>query len=575
MGLTLSRYMHLKLIEVEEVRKQGLQHGTTNAIDTGLATTLVAGVGMRSQQVRRAATRVDRSSEIATVGVAPRAAAEMASQPMVAETELTVAKQYNRPPSTPHRLELPEYDAGGHPEAAERGNGLLPRHGGGADNNLLRQLPPAHAIPVSRPVSAPRRSTSRVSPAPGNDAYPREGDFDSPPPASSVMPAATHVAGVTTIHVQGAAGGAAVSPLSAGVVSPRTRDARLASRKPPLATPLIIGHDNAAAPTEKENGAPRPAHARPLKSLIDDDYYEAHERDSLESPFLAALRSGATAAAVAAISTVAAPAAASSSIVAGLSHPPGVGGVGAAPAPIIHWKKGELLGFGAYGHVYLGLNLENGQLMAVKQVPLYAGVRASRLSDLAVQALESEIAMMKHLPKHENIVAYLGTRREHEAAAQQSNGTDTAHLSHTGANSFSSESGGATATGSFAPSISRTTHTDDTMSSDGGAPDHGREGQVSQATPVSNTASSGPVVPGGSSAVDAHAAPEFLNIFLEYVPGGSIASLLRKFGRFNEGLVRIYVKQILQGLRFLHQHGIMHRDVKVRRRARDTRVRSV
>jgi serine/threonine protein kinase len=36
----------------------------------------------------------------------------------------------------------------------------------------------------------------------------------------------------------------------------------------------------------------------------------------------------------------------------------------------VNWKKGELLGFGAYGQVFLGLNEDSGQLLAVKQVPL-------------------------------------------------------------------------------------------------------------------------------------------------------------------------------------------------------------
>lgn len=53
-----------------------------------------------------------------------------------------------------------------------------------------------------------------------------------------------------------------------------------------------------------------------------------------------------------------------------------------------------------------------------------------------------------------------------------------------------------------------------------------------------------------------------LNIFLEYVPGGSIASLLRNFGAFDETVARAYTRQILVGLEFLHRHGIVHRDIK-------------
>ena len=36
--------------------------------------------------------------------------------------------------------------------------------------------------------------------------------------------------------------------------------------------------------------------------------------------------------------------------------------------PAIRWKKGEIIGFGDYGRVYMGMNLDFGEILAVKQV---------------------------------------------------------------------------------------------------------------------------------------------------------------------------------------------------------------
>jgi hypothetical protein len=55
---------------------------------------------------------------------------------------------------------------------------------------------------------------------------------------------------------------------------------------------------------------------------------------------------------------------------------------------------------------------------------------------------------------------------------------------------------------------------------------------------------------------------ERLFIFLEYVSGGSVSDMLKKFGGLDESIVSIYTHQVLCGLTFLHSHGVVHCDVK-------------
>mmetsp|Transcript_7307 Transcript_7307/g.16719 ORF Transcript_7307/g.16719 Transcript_7307/m.16719 type:complete len:1111 (+) Transcript_7307:53-3385(+) len=140
-----------------------------------------------------------------------------------------------------------------------------------------------------------------------------------------------------------------------------------------------------------------------------------------------------------------------------------------SPTPkSFNWRRGELIGAGAIGKVYLALNLDTGQLMACKQVML-AGITngGGAMHAEELKSLEQEIEMFKQL-RHPNIIEYIGVERSEDV----------------------------------------------------------------------------------------------VTIFLEYVSGGSIQSMLKKFGAFTEPMVRAYTRQIVEGLEYLHANSICHRDIK-------------
>ncbi|CAI6338744.1 unnamed protein product [Periconia digitata] len=56
--------------------------------------------------------------------------------------------------------------------------------------------------------------------------------------------------------------------------------------------------------------------------------------------------------------------------------------------------------------------------------------------------------------------------------------------------------------------------------------------------------------------------PESLYIILEYCENGSLHSICKNFGKFPENLVALYMSQVLNGLLYLHEQGVIHRDIK-------------
>ncbi|GEM09356.1 mitogen-activated protein kinase kinase kinase [Rhodotorula toruloides] len=133
------------------------------------------------------------------------------------------------------------------------------------------------------------------------------------------------------------------------------------------------------------------------------------------------------------------------------------------------WIKGDLIGRGTYGHVYIALSVTTGETIAVKQVEMprtYSDKEDQRTKGM-ISSLKAEIELLKDLD-HPNIVLYLGMEQT----------------------------------------------------------------------------------------------PEYLSIFLEYVPGGSIGRIIRTHGKFEEDVIKFFTLQILDGLEYLHGLGILHRDMK-------------
>lgn len=128
------------------------------------------------------------------------------------------------------------------------------------------------------------------------------------------------------------------------------------------------------------------------------------------------------------------------------------------------WVKGELIGRGSFGAVYLALNVTTGEMLAVKQVEVS---ESAKKNSEGIEALTKEVETMKDLD-HLNIVQYLGF--------------ETNKLTY--------------------------------------------------------------------------------SLFLEYVAGGSVASCLKSYGKFDEPLVSFITRQVLEGLEYIHANNILHRDLK-------------
>jgi len=72
------------------------------------------------------------------------------------------------------------------------------------------------------------------------------------------------------------------------------------------------------------------------------------------------------------------------------------------------WVKGQQLGRGAFGSVYVGMNKQTGSFFAAKQVSIMEPTSESGLK--AQSVLQNEIRLLRRI-RHPHIVSYLGCER--------------------------------------------------------------------------------------------------------------------------------------------------------------------
>ena len=137
-----------------------------------------------------------------------------------------------------------------------------------------------------------------------------------------------------------------------------------------------------------------------------------------------------------------------------------------SPRKKTDWMEGGLIGQGAFGKVHVALNVETGELMAVKKITFSMAASITDREKRAA-ALRNEIDVMKKFD-HPHIVKYLFADKKDCTAL----------------------------------------------------------------------------------------------VFMEYVAGGSIQLLVQNFGSLHESTVVQYTFQLLQGLAYLHENNVLHRDIK-------------
>lgn len=175
------------------------------------------------------------------------------------------------------------------------------------------------------------------------------------------------------------------------------------------------------------------------------------------------------------------------------------------------WKLGNKLGEGSFGSVYVGIDEDTGSLMAVKVLRLPEELRDETRTRLSTLASPDPLG--------------LGAEEKDACESLKSSGS---HLSNSG-------------------------------SSENAASVDGIKSLVNEVELMKGL-DHPHVVRYLGAELDWEARSVY--IFQEWVPGGSVEALLRKFGPLSAAVCRRYTRQVLSGLQYLHDNAIIHRDIK-------------
>ncbi|KAI3402366.2 STE11 [Candida oxycetoniae] len=178
-----------------------------------------------------------------------------------------------------------------------------------------------------------------------------------------------------------------------------------------------------------------------------------------------------------------------------------------------NWLKGAKIGSGSFGTVYLGMNPYTGELMVVKQIPL-------RPNSQSTQSSQQQHQTEEHGMQKRSAFGQQQQQQQEQQKQKQKQSLSSSSSSSDPLQKIMAE-------------------------------------QQREMTFLKELNHENIVRYFGSSIDD-----QYLNIFLEYIPGGSVQSMLNSYGPFEEPLIRNFIRQVLIGLSYLHGEDIIHRDIK-------------